>query len=776
MEGQTLSHYRVLERLGGGGMGVVYKAVDTSLDRPVALKFLPPALTRDDDARRRFVQEAKAASALDHANVCTIYEIGSTPDDELFIAMGYYEGKTLKERIESGPLPISEAIDIVRQVGDGLVAAHAAGIVHRDVKPANIILTTAGSAKILDFGIAKLTGVTGLTDTGITMGTVSYMSPEQVNGEGADQQSDVWALGAVFYEMLTGQPPFGGDRPGVVMHAISSAAPIPVPALRPDTPPAVARVVTRALEKSRRQRHATVGELLDALPSVSTNVEPSAAVNGSADMAATDATVVTEIDSEDRSIAVLPFADLSPAKDQDYFCEGLAEELLDALAKLDGLRVVGRTSSFQFKGQASDLRDVGQKLNVKTVLEGSVRKAGNHLRINAQLSNTDDGYQLWSARYDRTMDDIFAVQDEIARAVVKELQVRLLGSTDRPLVVRPTDNLEAYACYMQGRHYRFSRYNTTKARQCFEEAVRLDPTFAAAWAGIAEAVLLTGIFQYQPPREVSATARAAVQRALALDDTLADAHTALAKIHLWFDWQWDDAEREFRRAIELNPANADSYASYGHFLVYMERMEEALGQAARARAIDPLSTHAFVVIGYANIYLRQYQDAVVAFRQAIDLEPDSTTALWHLAITYLLCSQPEKALETLRGLSGTAAKSSMQTGLLGHALARAGHVSEAKQILRELRSRSEHEYVGPSSAQIYLGLREFELTLDCLEAGCDEQSPGLITIQRPDFDPIRDHPRFQQIQRRVGLPDPHTSARSGAPDSAERPGLYRDRR
>ena len=595
MEGQTFSHYTILERLGGGGMGVVYKALDTTLDRHVALKFLPPELTRDDEARRRFMQEAKAASALDHPNVCAIHEITSTPDDQLFIAMGYYAGETLKQRIARGPLPVVEALDIVRQVGAGLAEAHATGIVHRDIKPANIIVTASGLVKILDFGIAKLTGATGLTETGITLGTVSYMSPEQVNGEEAGPQSDVWALGAVFYEMLTGRPPFPGDRPAVVMHGITDRPPAPLRELRSGVSPDVARVVTRALEKSRVRRYATAREFLAAMPAGGAP----AAMDPEATTA--DATRLNNptlgpgtAASQVPSIAVLPFADMSQGKDQDYFCEGLAEELIDALARIEGLRVVARMSAFQFQAKGHDLRVVGEKLKVTTVLEGSVRKAGNRLRINAQLINVADGYHLWSERYDREMDDIFAVQDEIARAVVTELKVKLLGASSQPMVTRPTESLEAYSCYMQGRHYRFSRYNVAKANQCFEEAVRHDPAYSAAWMGVGEAAVLGGLFLLQRPREAAAKANTAVERALALDDGLADAHVAAGKIRFWFDWRWDDAEREFRRAIELNPTDVDTYASYATALAYIGRTEEALTQATKALEIDPLSTHALV--------------------------------------------------------------------------------------------------------------------------------------------------------------------------------------
>ena len=756
--GARLGPYTLAAKLGEGGMGVVYSATDPRLKRSVAIKFLAPELTRDETAKQRFLQEAQAVSAIDHANVCTIYDINEVDDGRLYLVMALYEGETLKQRIARGPLPVAEAVDLGRQVGEGLAAAHAAGIVHRDIKPANVIVTTDGSAKILDFGIAKLTGVTGLTETGITLGTVSYMSPEQVNGEHADQQSDVWALGAVFYEMVTGQPPFRGDHPAVVIHAITGSAPTPVRTLCPEATPAVAAVVTNALEKSRARRYATVQDFLAALATADPALSPRAGAGPATAVTTpqTDATVVSSFpSSEVPSIAVLPFADMSAAKDQDYFCEGLAEELIDALARLKGLRVVARTSAFRFKGDAPDLRDLGDKLNVSTVLEGSVRKSGTRLRINAQLINVTDGFHLWTERYDRELDDIFAVQDDIARAVVGELKVKLLGASDQPMVVRPTDSLEAYSCYMQGRHYRFSRYNAPKASQCFEEAVRHDPNYAAAWAGVAQGAVLTGIFMQQRPHEAAATARTAVERALTLDDGLAEAHDAAARVHFYFDWQWAAAEREFTTAIELDPANTDTHASYGGSLGWLGRTEEALSQVAKARELDPLSAHTFAVAGYVLLVGRRYEEAIAACHQALELEPDSALARRFLAFTYQASAQPEKALATLRQVSGDTARSPTHLAILGHALARVGQESEARRISTELNERKTREYVSAwQFAVLHLGLGEFDQALDRLEEAYEERSLGLFVLQTPEWDSLRDHNRLRDVRRRVGLPDP----------------------
>ena len=509
--GTRIGVYEITTPLGAGGMGVVYQARDTRLDRTVALKFLPPELTRDGAAKERFLREARVASSLDHPNICTIYEVGEVPegdvaDTQIFIAMAHYDGETLKQRIDRGPLDVPDALDIAMQTARGLGKAHAAGIVHRDIKPANLIVTADGLVKILDFGVAKLVNEVGLTQTGTTLGTVTYMSPEQASGAAVDGRSDLWALGVVLYEMLAGRAPFAGEGSQAVIPNLLNREPEPLTMVRPDLPASLDRVVRRALSKDASQRYQQAVGCITELQAVRSQLETAATQAAETGHRATP------------SITVLPFSNLSSDPEQEYFCDGLAEELIDALARLKGLKVVARTSTFKFKGQADDIRRIGEQLNVATVLEGSVRKAGNRLRINAQLINISGGYHLWSERYDRTMDDVFAVQEEIAQAIVAKLKVELVGETDAPLVKTSTTNPEDHSLFLQARHHmmRFTGPGYARALECLDAALAIDPDYAMAHAGIGWLHNTRSVLGQVEPREAFPRGLEAAERALSI--------------------------------------------------------------------------------------------------------------------------------------------------------------------------------------------------------------------------------------------------------------------
>ena len=732
--GSTLGPYEIRSQLGQGGMGVVYLAQDPRLDRQVAIKVLPPDLTREATAKQRFLQEAKAASALDHPNICTIHEINETADGQLYLVMAHYAGETLKERIARGPLRLDEAIDIATQVGRGLAEAHGAGIVHRDIKPANLLITKSGVVKILDFGLAKLAGSEGVTHTGTTVGTVAYMSPEQARGEEVDHRTDIWSLGVVLVEMLTGQQPFQGDNLLAISKAILES---PTPTLTGEAA-ALNRVVGRALSKSVSSRYQAVDDQLDELQS-----------------ATAPATLATS-QPDVPSIAVLPFDDMSPGKDQDYFCEGMAEEIINALTKLDGLRVVARTSAFQFKGQAVDLRDVGHKLAVTTVLEGSVRKAGNRLRVTAQLINVSDGYHLWSERFDRDMDDVFAVQDDIARSVTDTLKVKLLGEADAPMVTRSTDNLEAYNLFLKGRYHlvRVTGAALEKSLGCFTQALAVEPAYAEAHAGIAMAQTSRAVVSVAAPRQVMPLAKEAALKALAIDETVADAHCALAGVLSLYEWDWTGAEREYRRALDLNPGDTLARGFYAHLLGCMGRPDASVAEARHAIERDPLSVFNRHVLADRLWLARRFDAAIAEARAGIELAPTYHMFYCDLGIALVGLGRHDEAVEALRQATTLAPGDPVSQGFLAWASGLAGHRQEARAILGDLERRRSREYFsGWLMVHVNLGLGEHEQAISWLQKAVEERD-GLLAYINVwwGVEPLRSDPRFQALLRRMHFP------------------------
>ena len=737
--GTRLGPYEVVGLLGAGGMGEVYKAQDTRLRRAAALKLLPPDLTRDATAKKRFLQEAQAASALDHPNICTIYEIGETPEGQLYLAMAYYEGETLRARIERGPLPIAQALDVAIQVGEGLAEAHAAGIVHRDIKPANLMCTKTGM-KILDFGLAKLAGAEGLTQTGTTLGTVSYMSPEQARAETVNARTDLWSLGVVLYEMVTGQLPFKGDSLLAVATAILHSQPALLTGVRTGVPLDLERVVNRTLAKPEADRYQTVADLLSELRSVKRALE-------SGQMAAAPAA-----EKPVPSIAVLPFADMSPQKDQDYFCEGMAEEILNALNGIEGLHVVSRTSAFQFKEKAQDVRRIGEALNVKAVLEGSVRTAGKRLRVMAQLTNVEDGYQLWSEKYDRELEDVFAIQDEISARIAEALRVKLVGGPGAA-AKRQTDNVEAYQLFLKGRYswYKREKDALQKAVAFFEKAVEQDPSFALAHAGIAESYCSLGLYGLRPDI-ASARATAAVEQALAIDDSMAEAHAALGMKRYYLDWDWPDAERELKRGLELNSSYVLAYCWYAYLLAAQGRHDGSVDAARRAQELDPLSPFVNTVAGIVLLAAARNQEAIEELGKAVEIEGDFLLALYTLGAAYSRCSRHDEAVALIERAATVAGRGPFVLGWLGWAYGAAGRRADAGALLQELSARAERDYVAPPFfAWILSALDRNDEAFEYLEKAYEERHPFLAFHMIPTYDHLRSDSRYHQLLQRMKL-------------------------
>jgi serine/threonine protein kinase/tetratricopeptide (TPR) repeat protein len=749
--GQTISHFRLVEKIGGGGMGVVYKAEDTRLHRQVALKFLPEEVSKNRQALMRLEREAQSASALNHPNICSIHDINES-GDQTFIVMELLEGRTLRERVAQGPIETGELLDIAVQITDALEAAHAKSIIHRDLKPANIFITSRGQAKILDFGLAKFTEVRpdstdttltageSLTGAGSTVGTIAYMSPEQARGETLDTRSDLFSLGAVLYEMATGKQPFVGNTPAVIFNAILSTNPTSPIQLAPELPGELDRIINKALEKDRKLRYQSASDLLADLQRLKRDLDSGRAV------AAVETARVP-------SLAVLPFANMSGDKEQEYFSDGLAEEIINALTKLSGLKVAARTSSFFFRGKEGDIREIGAKLNVENVLEGSVRKSGNRIRITAQLISIADGYHLWSERYDREMTDIFAIQDEISQAITERLRVRLAAS--QPLLKRYTENVEAYNLYLKGRHHvdKWTPEGLAKGKEYLEQAIVIDRNYALAWYGLTYYYYLMGYFAYTEPKEAFDQSKQAILRALELDETLLEAHAFLG-IFRAYEFDWDGAEREFRRALELNPQSVDARTSYHFFyLAPMGRFDEAISGTRELIERDPLSPFLHFRLGVWYAYARQTDQAVEQLLNALDLDPNYMMALVLAGKLYAGMGKHEEAIRATEKAVQLTGRSNQNLGYLGLVYAAVGRIEEARKLLEELKARDQKTYVQPCCfAWIYLSLGEFETAIDWLERMVDEQDANFFYIGvDPTWDPVRSHLRFHALLRKMNL-------------------------
>jgi len=640
--GKPVSHYRLEEKLGEGGMGVVYRAVDEKLQRTVALKFLSAAVAGKDELRERFMQEARAASSLDHPNICTIFEIDEAEDGEMFIAMAYYPGRTLDTILLEGPLEPERAVGIALQVARGLAVAHEELIIHRDIKPGNIMITDRETVKILDFGLAKLAGLTGLTRPDFTIGTPAYMAPEQIRSEKVDHRVDIWSLGVVLFEMITGRLPFKGDRTESMIHSILNDDPKRVSAVRPGLPGNLDRVIARTLTKSPRARYERMSELIADLQQAHAGVDSGAL------------TIQRPAEKKKRSVAVLPFVNMSADKDQDYFCDGIAEELLIALSGISELHVASRTSAFQFKGTAMDIREIGEKLNVSTVLEGSVRKAGDRVRVTAQLINIDDGYRLWSERYDREIADIFAIQDEIAHNIADALQVTLTGEQEIQTERASTRDVEAYDLYLQGRQFfhQQRRKGYEVARQMFARAIEIDPLYARAHAGIANCSSFLNLYFGQGQAAIDDAERASA-RALELDADLAEARVARG-LALSLGKKFDDAEQELNKAIELDPSSFDAYYFYGRLFQAQGKIADAVRMYAKACALAPEVYFSWVLLGASYAGLGDNTKANESFLLGIEatkvhlkVHPDDTRAWTFGAMCLTELGEPQKGAEWL---------------------------------------------------------------------------------------------------------------------------------
>jgi serine/threonine protein kinase/lipoprotein NlpI len=741
MIGRIISHYKILDKIGEGGMSVVYKAQDTTLGRFVALKIPSKQILEDKGKKARFLREARAVAALDHPNICTLHEIGQA-EGKTFISMTYIDGQSLRERIKAGPLNLDEAVDIAIQTAQGLFEAHEKGIVHRDIKSVNIMITGSGQVKIMDFGIAKLaseTTETRLTRQGAIMGTVDYMSPEQARGNPVDYRTDIWSLGVVMYEMLTGRLPFKADNEPAIVHAILYEEPEKLRNLRREIPPPLEQTVLISMQKEPVSRHENLGVLISRLRAIRRDYLTSSTPY-----------------KKSPSIAVLPFTDMSPEKDQEYFGDGMAEELINALTHIKDLHVIARTSAFSYKGKDVKIRDIGRELDVKTVLEGSVRKAGNRLRITAQLIETTSGHHLWSDRYDRDMDDVFAIQDEITAAIVDKLRPKLLGQEKVRLANRQTVDLQAYNLYLQGFYFRGKRteMGLKKAIHFFEQAIQRDPDYALAYAGLAVSYSYLPLYSPLPPKETVNKARHAALRALEIDAMLPEAHTSLGHIKTVHDWDWEGGESQYKRAIELNPGCANAHHLYSFNLLYRARFDEAIKEVKKALELDPVSVATNRQLGFIYYYARQFDRAIDAMKKTIEMDPSILYAHLQLGQVYLAKSMYEEALiEFQQEREVSRGSHAWIEECIGAAYVKMGKQDEAQKVLDNLLARSKQEYIPPYIlASLHLELAKNDEGFKLLNKAYEECDPWLCYFKISlTSDSVRSDPRYIELLKKMNL-------------------------
>jgi serine/threonine protein kinase/Tfp pilus assembly protein PilF len=752
--------YRIIDEIGRGGMGLVFKAEDTKLKRPVALKLLSHELSQLPEAKERFLREAQAAASLDHPNICTVYEVDER-DGQVFIAMAFVDGLSLKQKIARGPLAIGETLSIALQVAGGLEEAHRNGIVHRDIKPANIMLTATGQPKITDFGLARLESAGDLTRTSAVMGTVAYMSPEQALGKKVDYRTDIWSFGCLLYEMLAGHPPFRGGNETAVLHSILNTDPQPVAELRRDIPAGLARILDRCLKKNIPDRYPDAVALIRDLRSV--DLADIAAAPPRTPSAAPSAGRSAGPSSADAhgtppSIAVLPFSDMSPEKDQDYFGEGIAEELINALTHLQELRVVARTSAFALKGMKLDIREIGRKLDVGTVLEGSIRKAGNRLRVTAQLINVEDGFHLWSERYDREMADIFAIQDEITAAIVDSLKVTLKVGEKTALRKRTTSDPEAYNLYLKGLYFyaRPSPESYEKALACYRAAVDKDPNFALAYAEMANVYGGLGVLNLAPPAEMWPKARAALEKALALDRDLAEAHAVAAALAFWYEWDWEAAGRSFERVLSLNPGDAMSHGQHGLFCLNRRRFDEAIREINKCLELDPLMPlyYAWSVCAYWSA--GRFDEALQEFTRALEIDPHLGLAYFHAGMAYSLKGLLDEAVETLEKGQKLVVSPGWIESTLGLTYLKKGDREKAELILEGMiDSRKKIKNTSATCIAFLAGeLGKLDLAFEFLDKAYEERDSVMVFIHiyTPMLSPaLTADPRYKALLAKMKL-------------------------
>jgi TolB-like protein/Tfp pilus assembly protein PilF len=772
MIGRTISHYKILSKLGEGGMGVVYKSEDTKLKRTVALKFLPPELTRDPEAKERFVHEAQAASALDHPNICTIHEIDETDEGRTFIAMACYEGASLQEMIKAGSLEIPQAVEIAGQVAKGLAKAHEKGIVHRDVKPGNILLTSDGLAKIVDFGLAKLATQTRLTRAGTTLGTVMYMSPEQARGEEVDERSDIWSLGVVLYEMVTGKPPFKGEHEQAVVYSILNQTPDPIDRLLSGAPKRLQEILDRALAKKPAERYQRMSELAADLDELEESLrrEAKAAPAGRAVrprvwivLAGVIALAVLAAvlgraylfkpsEKPITSIAVLPFENMSPDPGQEYFSDGMTEAIIAELSQIKALRVISRTSVMRYKNTEEMVPEIARELGVDAVVEGSVLRADHDVRITAQLIAARPEKHLWADNFTRPLENVLLLQSEVAQAIAREIKVAVTPAEQERMARAHAVKPQAHEAYLKGRYFasKSTPDDWYKAVEYFQQALDVDSTYALAHAGIGEAYDRLASSGIEPPRETWPKVRVYGEKALALDPTLPEGILLIADVKFCYDWDIEGAEEYYKRALEPNPNLAMAHFWYGWFLATQGRFDQGIAELKRGVSLDPLWPRIMYAVSSAYRMAGECDSALVYLNRIAEIDSSDSHIYVGKPDVYLRQGKYAEAIEEAE--KGVALGITPCLESLASAYALSGQSDKARETLaRFLEEQGDNYYSPVGVAAVYCALGDREKVFEYLEKAYHEREAALVmpALTPPWCDSFKSDPRYQDLMRRV---------------------------
>lgn len=763
--GRTFSHYAIIEKLGEGGMGVVYKAEDTRLRRYVALKFLPHNLLVREEDRHRFVLEAQASASLSHPNIATVFEIDES-EGKAFIVLEYIEGNNLSDKISSGPLTLDDALSIAIQICEGLQAAHEKGIVHRDIKSQNVMVTNRGQVKILDFGLAKLRGATAVTRAGTTLGTIAYMSPEQLRGEPVDQRSDLWAVGVILYEMVTGRRPFRGDYDEAVAYQVLNMEPDPLTAIRTGVPMELERIVKKLISRESQERYQSAEDLLVDLrslrkagdaPSTAITTAPARVANRKRLLLyGVPAIVVLLVglgllvmrQPERRpieSIAVLPLENLSHDPEQEYFADGMTEALTTELAQIEALKVISRTSVMKYKTGQRLMSEIARELNVDAVVEGSVQRSGSRVAITVQLIDARIDRHLWARPYERDLRDILSLQREAAHQIANEIKIALTQREERQLARATQVNPEALQLYLKGRYFWDKRtpQDMQKAIECFTRAIELDSMYALAYSGLADCYLFQSLL---PRSESMPRAKAAALKALHIDSSLAEAHTTLGFVYMNFQWDWNAAEKELLQGLALKPNYPVAHQFYGAFLVLRGNPEKGIQEVRRALELDPLSLAINWHLGLMLFLTRRIDESVDQFRRTLQLQEDYALAVGGLANAYVQ-----------KGLYADAAllcqKMPRPLGRLAYVSAASGNVQDARAKLALILQTPDRAGLSQYDlAKVYATLGDADEAMKWLEEGYRERAFNMFFLNAdPAFDPVRSDPRFAALLKKLGL-------------------------